>query len=669
MRLPQLLIPLAGLAFCTACPAALDPKDMDLSASPATDFYQYAEGGWVKANPIPADKSSWGSFDELNANNEKVLHGILEKASKAENPGFIEKLVGDFYASGMDEDAIDKAGSLPLKPLLDRVGAVTSKGQFGSLVGDLHLKGVGVCFSFGSEQDMKDTANVIAGQGQGGLGLPDRDYYFRDDDASKKTREKYLLHVAKMLVLVGDTEAAAKDEAQAVMRIETALAAGSKKAEELRDPVANYHPMTLEGLQKLSAHFDWTAYLSNLGLAPAPAKIDVGQPDFVQALDKAIAEVPLQDWQAYFRWHVIHEYAPFLSKTFVAENFAFFAKELTGQPQMREHWKRINSHIDLFAGEALGQLYVAVAFPPESKARVLAIVSNVRAALRERIEGLPWMDDVTRAAALKKIDAMGVKIGYPDKWIDYSKLVIDRGPYAANILRAQEFAVRRDLAKIGKPADRGEWGMTPPSVNAYDDLLKNEIVFAAGILQPPFFSAAQDDAVNYGGIGTVIGHEMTHGFDDEGRQFNEKGNLSEWWSADSAKRFKERAAVIVKQFSAYKPLDGLAVNGELTQGENIADLGGLKIAYAAFEKASAGKPKDKVAGFTPEQRFFLSFASLWRENMRPELTRLYVNTDPHSPSRFRVNGPLSNLDEFAAAFEVPEGAPMRRPAADRVSIW
>ena len=658
-----------GLLSAAATLASLDPKDMDPSASPASDFYQYAEGGWVKANAIPADKSSWGSFDEVNDNNEKVLHAILEKAAKAENPGFVEKLVGDFYASGMDEAAIEAAGPLPLKPLLDRVAAVSSKDQFGALVADLHLKGVGVCFGFGSEQDPKDSGNVIAGQGQGGLGLPDRDYYFRDDDASKKIREKYLAHVAKMLVLSGDSEAAAKDEAQAVMKLETALASGSKKAEELRDPVANYHPMAPEGLQKLSAHFDWTAYLSNLGLAPAPAKIDVGQPEFVQAFDKAIVDTPLEDWKTYFRWHVVHDNAAFLSKPFVAENFSFYAKELTGQPQPRERWKRINSHIDAFAGEALGQLYVAVAFPPESKARVLALVSNIRAALRERIQGLAWMDDRTRAAALRKIDALGVKIGYPDKWIDYSKLVIDRGPYAANVLRAQEFGVRRDLAKIGKPVDRAEWGMTPPSVNAYNDILKNEIVFAAGILQPPFFSASQDDAVNYGGIGTVIGHEMTHGFDDEGRQFDEKGNLSDWWSADSAKRFKERAAVIVKQFSAYKPLDGLAVNGELTQGENIADLGGLKVAFSAFEKASAGKPRERVGGFTPEQRFFLSFASLWRENMRPELTRLYVNTDPHSPSRFRVNGPLSNMDEFAAAFDVPEGAPMRRPASERVSIW
>jgi predicted metalloendopeptidase len=452
------------------------------------------------------------------------------------------------------------------------------------------------------------------------------------------------------------------------MKLETALAQGSKKEVDLRDPVANYHKMPQADLQKLTPHFDWKAYFAGLGLTQA-GEIDVGQPEFFGAFDAALSATPIADWQAYLRWHLIHAAAPYLNAAVVNENFDFFGRKLTGREQLRDRWKRVLETVDDGVGEALGQLYVAGYFPPESKTRMLRLVGNLRAALRDRIQTLEWMDEPTRAAALKKLDAFGVKIGYPDKWIDYSTLTVDRGPFVLNVFRADEFNFRRNLAKIGRPVDRGEWDMTPPTVNAYYSPNMNEIVFPAGILQPPFFDAQADDAVNYGGIGAVIGHEMTHGFDDEGRQFDAQGNLSDWWSPASAARFKERSQAIVKQFGTYVAIDDLHINGELTQGENIADLGGVKLGYAALQKALAGQPRAAIQGYTPEQRFFLSWATVWHESVRPEAARLQVNTDPHSPARFRVNGPLSNLAEFAAAFDVPEGAPMRRPAGERVTIW
>jgi predicted metalloendopeptidase len=657
-----------ALLASSVCLASVDPKNLDPTTKPSEDFYQYANGGWLKANPIPADQSSWGSFDEVQDRNEKILHDILERASNAKDPGFIEKLVGDFYASGMDTATVDSLGSAPLKPEFDRIAALKAPGDIAALVAALHMDGVAVCFGFGSEQDPKNSERVIASHGQGGLGLPDRDYYLRDDDASKKTRAQYTAHVAKMLQLAGDSAGFAAAEADAVVGLETRLAKGSKATADLRDPIANYHLMPLGDAEKLAPHFDWNAYFAGMGLPP-PDSLDVNQPEYLQALDAELASSSLTDWKAYFRWHLIHDNARYLSAPFVEENFAFFGRALTGTPEMRERSRRVQGIVDENVGEALGQLFVAEAFPPESKARVLKAVAGIRVALHDRIEHLEWMDDVTRAAALKKLDQFGVKVGYPDKWIDYSTLVIDRGPYVLNIFRANAFNTRRDLAKIGKPVDRGLWGMTPPTVNAYYNPSNNEIVFAAGILQPPFYDPKSDDASVFGAIGTVIGHEMTHGFDDEGRQFDGKGNLSDWWSSESNKRFRERAAGIVAQFSGYVAFEDVHVNGELTQGENIADLGGIKLAYTAMKAAMGGKPGEKIDGFTPEQRFFLSYASLWRENLRPEAMRLQVNTDPHAPSRLRVNGPLSNLDEFAAAFSVPDGAPMRRAADERVTIW
>jgi predicted metalloendopeptidase len=658
------------LAACLAptCLAGFDPANLDPTVSPGADFYRYAVGGWLRTHSIPADRSSWGADDELQSSNEMILHDIASGASTAANPGFIEKMVGDFYASGMDEKTVDALGILPLRTELDRIGSLSSVAEVTGLVARLHSIGLGVCFGFGSEQDSKDSDRMIGGLGQGGLSLPDRDYYLRTDADSAKLRDDYVLHAARIFALAGDDPASARREADAMMRIETALAKGSRTAADLRDPAANYHATPLADLGKLAPHFDFRAYFAGIGLA-APASVDVGQPEFLQAMDAEIASAPLSDWRSYFRWHLIHENAAYLSAPFADENFAFFATRLSGVPKMRERWHRVVGAADENIGEALGQLYVARAFPPESKARMLRLVANLRQALRDRITHLDWMDEPTRAAALRKLDRMGVKIGYPDKWIDYRSLVIDRGPYILNILRANEFSVKRDLAKIGKPVDRTEWGMTPPTVNAYYSDSMNEIVFPAGYLRPPEFDPSADDAVNYGAIGATIGHEMTHGFDDTGRQFDEKGNLSDWWTKESEKRFNERAARIIRQFGAYVAVDTLHVNGELTQGENIADLGGLKLAYTALMRTLDGRTAGTIGGFTPAQRFFLSYADAYRILQRPEDLRVQVNTDPHAPNNLRVNGPLSNMDEFAAAFHVPEGAPMRRPAADRVDIW
>jgi putative endopeptidase len=649
--------------------AEIDPKNFDPSVKPRDDFFEYANGGWLKANPVPPEYSSWGAFNELDERNKVALRKILDHAAAAKTPDANQKLAGDLYASGMDTNAIETAGSKPLSPELDRIAGLKTAADVQAEIARLHSIGVPVCFGFGSEPDPKNSDVVIASAGQGGLGLPDRDYYLRPDEKSQKLREQYVAHVAALLRLGGDTIDAALEGTRAVMEIETALAKGSKTRVELRDPVANYHRMSEIELRALTPHFDWRAYFMAVGLAE-PGDLDVGQPDFFKTLDGLVSATPVADWQAYFRWHLLHDSAASLGSAFVDESFDFYGKTLTGQPKQRERWKRVLGVVNGVVGEALGQLYVAEYFPPESKARMLKLVENLEASLRDRISKLEWMDETTRKLALGKLAAFTVKIGYPDKWRDYSTLQIDRGPFVLNLQRAATFAFKRDLAKIGRPVDRTEWGMSPPTVNAYYNPQMNEIVFPAGILQPPFFDPKADDAVNYGGIGAVIGHEMTHGFDDQGRQFDAKGNLTDWWTPESATNFQARAKGIIQQFDGYVAVDDLHVNGSLTTGENIADLGGLKIAYAALQTALAEKPApQKIDGFTPTQRFFLSWASVWRMNQRPEAARLRARTDPHSPARFRVLGPLSNLPEFLDAFEVPEGSPMRRTAADRVEIW
>ncbi len=666
----RLLAALAALSvFTVVVRAEIDPKNFDPEIKPQDDFYRYTNGAWLRNNPVPASESRWAAFTILLEDNQKNLRKILDRASTATSPTAIEKQVGDFYASGMDEAGIDAAGATPLAPELARIAASKTSADILAGIARLHLMGVSAGFNFDSSPDAKDSNSVIAILSQGGLGLPDRDYYLNDDDKSKTIRERYVAHVAKMLGLLGDAPAAADAGAQAVMKLETALAEASLKRVLLRNPYASYHKMPAADLAKFTGDLDWPAYFRAVG-APVFTELNLAHPDFYKTFAAQLAATPVADWQTYLRWHLVRAAAPYLATTFVNENFAFYGTVLTGASELKPRWKRIVTETDSSLGEALGQLYVAEYFPPAAKARVLKLVADLRAVFRERLKTLEWMDEPTRTKALAKLDAFTVKMGYPDAWKDYSSVVIERGgPYVLNVFRARSFEVRKELAKIGHPVDKTEWHMTPPTVNAYYSPPVNGIAFPAGILQPPFFDAKADDAVNYGAIGTVIGHEMTHGFDDRGRQYDAQGNLTDWWTPESVARFKERAAAVVKQFASYEPLPGLHVNGELTQGENIADLGGVKIAYAALQKALEGQPRAPIGGFTPEQRFFLSVATIWRNNTRPESIRLRVTTDPHSPGEFRANGPLSNLDEFAKAFGVPDGAPMRRPAAERVNIW
>jgi len=646
-----------------------DTANMDLSVKPSDDFFLYANGGWIKRTPIPPEYSRWGSFNQLIEKNNDALHDVAERAAKdttANDPD--AKKVGDYYASGMDEATIEVERVKPLTDELKRIDAIKTREDVLREIAHLHDLGVSSLFGFTSGQDDKNSTMVIAQAYQDGLGLPDRDYYTKTDEASKKLRDQYVEHVTKMLTLLGEDPKAAAEHAKRIMAMETALAQVSRTKVELRDPQKNYNKMKMVDLQSLTPDFKWNDYFKEANLVN-PGDVNVGQPDFFKGADKVFASTPIDDWKKYFRWHLVHSTASELSNDFVNENFNFYETALRGTKQIKPRWKRVVTATDGAVGEALGKLYVADYFPPESKARALELVNNLRSALSDRINALDWMDDATKQAAQKKLAAITVKIGYPDKWRDYSALRVDRGPFVLNAIRASMFEVHRELNKIGKPVDRSEWGMTPPTVNAYYNPKLNEIVFPAGILQPPFFNPKADDAMNYGGIGAVIGHEMTHGFDDQGRQYDEVGNLRDWWSPESAAKFKERSGAVVKQYSEYEPLPGLHLNGELTLGENIADIGGVKIAYAALQKAIAGKPQEKIDGFTADQRFFLGFAQIWRSVQRDEDLKLRLNTDPHSPARYRVNGPLSDLVEFQKAFNIPDGSPMVRPADKRVNIW
>lgn len=647
----------------------IDTRNFDTSVKPTEDFYQYANGGWVKNNPIPPDQSQWGSFNELQENNFNVLHGILDDAAmRTDAPkGSNLQKVGDFYASGMDSAAIEAAGVKPLAEEFGKIDGMKSADDLIAEIAHLHTFGAGVPFAFFVAQDAKKSTDVIPQLYQGGLGLPDRDYYTKDDENSAKTRNQYLAHLKKMFELLGDNEQTSTLNANTVMIIETRLAKASMTRVEQRDPEATYHKMVVSELDALTPDFSWSRYFTYLGL-PSPGNINVGQPNFIKETGVMMKEVPLKDWKTYLRWHLINAGSDYLSSAFVNEKFEFNGKVLTGAKELRPRWKRCLQTVDGKIGEALGQLYVERAFPPAAKTRAVELVQNLRSSLRDRIKTLDWMGEETKQQALRKLDAFRVKIGYPDKWRDYSSLMIDRSSFVMNALRADQFEFTRNLNQIGKPVDRTEWGMTPPTVNAYYNPTLNEIVFPAGILQPPFFDFNADDAVNYGGIGAVIGHEMTHGFDDQGRQFDADGNLKEWWTKEDAAHYLTRATMVEKQFNNYVALDTQHVNGKLTLGENIADLGGLTIAYIALHKSfeAKGKPQP-IDGFTPEQRFFLSWGQIWRNNTRPEAMRLRLNTNPHSPGRFRCIGPISNMTEFMEAFNAKEGSPMVR--SERAKIW
>ncbi len=641
-------------------PKSFDLGAMDKSVDPCQDFYQYACGNWRKSNPIPPDQSRWGRFNELADYNRQFLHKILEKDS-ANNPkrSPVQQKIGDMYQSCMDEAAVNKKGSTPLKPELDRIAAITTKDQLMGTIAYLQSVGVQALFNFGASPDLHNASMQIANISQGGLGLPDRDYYSDTDAKSQETREKYVEHVAKMFTLLGDDEAAAKKEAQAVMDIETKLADAAFKRVQMRDPKNRDHKMKVTELEALAPNFDFNHYFSSTS-APSFTEVNVVPPDFFQKVSPVLDAVPIADWKTYLRWHAMRTAAPTLSDPFVRENFAFYGQYLNGQKELQPRWKRCVQITDGLLGEALGQPYVAATFGPDGKQRMLKMVNALETSLGQDIEGLDWMTPETKKQALVKLHAITNKIGYPDKWRDYSTVKIVRGDFVGNVHRARAFEIKRNHNKIGKPLDKKEWGMTPPTVNAYYSPPNNDINFPAGILQPPFFDKDADDAVNFGGIGVVIGHELTHGFDDQGSKFDAEGNLKNWWTQADRDEFDKRTTCIADEYSSFVAVDDVHLNGRLTLGENTADNGGLRIALAALHKDMELNPKvaETKDGFTPEQRFFLGFAQVWCQNATPESSRLLAKTDPHSPGEYRTNGTLQNSPDFAKAFGCKAGQKM-----------
>jgi endothelin-converting enzyme/putative endopeptidase len=646
---------------------ALETKFMDRTADPCVDFFQFACGSWNKLNPIPRDEASWSVYGKLHDENVRYLWGLLEQAAQtgtSRTPN--EQRIGDYFASCMDEAAVNRLGAAPLKPLLDAIAAMKKTSDLPSVVARLHMDtSSDALFGFGSGQDYENSDHVIAFASAGGLGLPDRDYYTKTDVKSRETRARYIEHVAAIFRLLGDAPAVARGEAQTVMAIETALAKASLTRVDKRDPYKLLHKMTTAQLNAATPSFRWADYWKADGLA-APAVLNVTEPAFFQEVERQLKTRPLADWKTYLRWNAAHAAAPYLSDAFVNANFAFYGKHLNGVEQMRPRWKRCVNYVDMQLGEALGQVFVAHTFTPETKAATLAMTKQIEAAMETDIQSLPWMGEATRQQAMVKLHGIVNKIGYPDRWRDYSSVRIDRGDFVGNVERATAFESRRQLDKIGKPVDRGEWDITPPTVDAYYDPQKNDINFPAGVLQPPLFDPKMDDAPNYGNTGATIGHELTHGFDDEGRQFDAKGNLRDWWTKQDADQFVQRASCVEQQYSQYTAVDDLKVNGKLTLGENVADLGGTMLAYMAWKAATRNKDLQPIDGFTPDQRFFIGMAQWTCTYERPAYLRLHVQTDEHSPGKYRVNGVVSNMPEFRQAFSCKVGQPMARENSCRV---
>ncbi|HYL11814.1 MAG TPA: M13 family metallopeptidase [Terriglobales bacterium] len=643
----------------------LDVSSMDKSIDPCVDFYTYSCGNWIKKNPIPPDQSSWSAYSKLQDETLLQLRGILQSVSVADpKRTSVQQKIGDYYSSCMDEKAIEAAGATPLKPALQEIDKLRSKEELADLVA--RMADEGVLFDFSSQQDFRDANQVIAGLDQGGLGLPDRDYYLKDDAKSQELRKEYVAHVQKMFQLLGDKPELAAQEAQTVMRIETALAKGSLTRVERREPKNLDHKMTNEQLAALSPSFHWNQYFAKVGLGSVPS-LNVATPEFFKTMETEIKSEDLNHWKTYLRWHLVHANAPYLSSAFVNANFDFYRKTLRGVEQIQPRWKRCVNYVDNDLGEALGQAYVEKYFSPEAKQSALKMVHEIEAAMEQDIKSLTWMSDATKQRALEKLHAVANKIGYPDKWRDYSKLEIVRSDEMGNVTRARNFEFQRDLHKIGKPVDRGEWDMTPPTVNAYYNPQKNDINFPAGVLQPPLFDASSDAAPNYGNTGGTIGHELTHGFDDEGRQFDAQGNLRDWWTPEDEKEFVKRAACISDQYSTYTIIDDIKINGKLTLGEDVADVGGLILAYMAWKQDTQGQNLQPIDGLTPEQRFFVGYGQSWCSNEREENKRLRATVDPHSPEKYRANGVVSNMPEFQQAFHCKAGSAMVNQ--NRCRVW
>jgi putative endopeptidase len=655
--------PLSALPYSPS----LDLTSMDTSANACVDFYQYACGGWQKKNPIPPDQASWEVYSKLHEDNLRLLWGLLIDASRVRperNPS--EQRTGDYFAACMDQAGIDAAGLAPVQPALSRVASLATLRDAATLIASLHLSGTdNAMFRFGSDQDYANSSQVIAVADAGGLGLPDRDQYLKTDARSKEIRAAYLAHVARMFALFGDTPEAAQAAARMVLAIETELARASLPRDQRRDPHKVYHRMTAAQLQQLASRFDWPRYFA-ASAVPAGTPINVTEPAFFRRLNALLAQRPLADWKTYLRWHVIDAQAPYLSQPIVQADFDFHAKVLRGVETMPPRWKQCVRWVDRDLGEALGQVFVQHTFSPETKQRAAEMTQAIENAMHTRIEQLDWMGPQTKQAALEKLAALVNKIGYPERWRDYSALEVRRDDFFGNVQRGLGFEARRQLAKVGKPVDRSEWGMTPPTVNAYYNAQLNDMNFPAGILQPPLFDPKMDDAPNYGNTGATIGHELTHGFDDEGRQFDAHGNLRDWWTQKDAAEFNRRAACVVQQYSGYKVVDDVKINGRLTLGEDVADLGGTRLAYMAWKAVTANQSLEPRDGFTPDQRFFIGMAQWACSNERPQILRLRALTDPHSPNRYRVNGVAANMPEFARAFSCTPGQPMVREKPCRV---
>jgi putative endopeptidase len=670
-----ILRPLAALAiatFAAAAPAALDVAEIDRGIDACADFWRHVNGKWLESTAIPDDRTSWGTGAMVDKANEAILVGALDGAlARPPAAGTAQRKAVDYYRSGMDTAATEKAGLRPLAPVMQRIAQVKVPNDLGRALAFLHARGIRAGFDFAVQADAKDSTRYLADISQGGLGLPDRDYYFKDDERTRQQREAYAKHVARMLELSGVPTVRAAREAAAIFAMETELARASRTRVELRDDEKNYNKRTLAQLEAAAPGFPWAGYFKALG-AKDLAQLNVAQPDFFATFARLAKERPAAEWQAYLRWHALRSAAPTLPAAIEKESFAFNEALMKGRKAQPPRFRHVLGVISGPYGNhpmahALAQIYVDRAFPPQAKARALEMVNNIKAALGDRLRTLDWMGDETRARALEKLGTMNVKIGYPDRWRDFSDARIGAASFAENWMQANLYETRRDVARIGKPVDRGEWVMAAHMVNAYYDPSKNEIAFPAGILQPPFFDAKADDAVNYGAIGAVIGHEITHGFDDRGRKFDAKGNLKDWWTEADAERYKQRAQRLVRQYAGFEA-EGMKVNGELTLGENLSDLGGLKIAYLALQKALRDKPQGPIDGLTPEQRFFASYAVAWRNLTRPEQERMRMMTGQHSLPRFRVRGPLAHMPEFAQAFSC-DASKTLLAEEDRANIW